>query len=550
MTYGTTSAVRPVVATTTVGHLTLPPNTGLLDRERVAELYQTYFRYLMNANYWVRLCVNTAEELQRTPLLDREHYVVAIAGKRTREQQLEERRARQRIAGGAAQCPAAASPFAVAAAGHHAYMHGNAEVSLLTQRTLAVTQRSAVIIKLRDGGLQDIPIEHRAFDALYHVLIHPTGECGWEDGMVLRSKRDAFLTIPATQRTGAPPRGSSAVQPRTTVSMMQYYAHRLHFRAGPRTQSNCLFMMSRLYQEYMCVAFWRIEAARLNIHRLEQAGKFAARQRELRQYAAAVGQGQPPPDIGRVSYIPESFTGGPNYMYARYLDAMAAVLSLGPPSLFVTMTANPKWPEVQSSLAYGQKAEDRPDVITRVFHAKVLELVKDLEHQFGQTECIVRVIEFQMRGLPHAHIVVIMKAAYRPRTGAQIDSLATAELPPMPPDDDDSDAANVQRRLRALVLEHMVHNDCTGAQGRRCPCYDDVNKRCRGRFPYEYVETTSIGDGKSKPTLRRRRGGVLDGQLAQRSLCDKSVGGTLQPSIVAEIQLPHQCGSRGPRNTP
>lgn len=193
-------------------------------------------------------------------------------------------------------------------------------------------------------------------------------------------------------------------------------------------------------------------------------------------------------------------------MYARYLDAMAAVLSLGPPSLFVTMTANPKWPEVQSSLAYGQKAEDRPDVITRVFHAKVLELVKDLEHQFGQTECIVRVIEFQMRGLPHAHIVVIMKAAYRPRTGAQIDSLATAELPPMPPDDDDSDAANVQRRLRALVLEHMVHNDCTGAQGRRCPCYDDVNKRCRGRFPYEYVETTSIGDGKSKPTLRRRRG--------------------------------------------
>ena len=46
--------------------------------------------------------------------------------------------------------------------------------------------------------------------------------------------------------------------------------------------------------------------------------------------------------IGRISYIPESFVGGPTDMYARYQDAMAAVLHFGSPSLFITMTANPK----------------------------------------------------------------------------------------------------------------------------------------------------------------------------------------------------------------
>ena len=57
----------------------------------------------------------------------------------------------------------------------------------------------------------------------------------------------------------------------------------------------------------------------------------------------------------------------------------------------------------------------------------------------------------------HAHIVVIMRATDRPLTAADMDALVSAELPPEPAADDTSAAAVAQRRLRALVLEHMLH---------------------------------------------------------------------------------------------
>ena len=159
-------------------------------------------------------------------------------------------------------------------------------------------------------------------------------------------------------------------------------------------------------------------------------------------------------------------------MYARYLDAMAAVVHFGAPSLFVTMTANPNWKEVQRSLAYDQTPKDRYDIISRVFNAKLKELLKDLEGMLGKQLAKVHVIEFQKRGLPHAHIVVILTEADRARNANHINSLSSAEIPPLPDVNDRSNLANVQRRLRALVLEHMVHNDCSGPEGRSCRCYD------------------------------------------------------------------------------
>ena len=51
------------------------------------------------------------------------------------------------------------------------------------------------------------------------------------------------------------------------------------------------------------------------------------------------------------------------------------------------MTANPRWREVQASLAFGQRAEQRPDIIARVFHA-----VSDVTIKWkGSTALLVRV---------------------------------------------------------------------------------------------------------------------------------------------------------------
>ncbi len=49
---------------------------------------------------------------------------------------------------------------------------------------------------------------------------------------------------------------------------------------------------------------------------------------------------------GRIVLLPSSFQGGPRFMSEKYHDAMAVVAARGPPSLFITMTCNPKWPEI------------------------------------------------------------------------------------------------------------------------------------------------------------------------------------------------------------
>ena len=66
----------------------------------------------------------------------------------------------------------------------------------------------------------------------------------------------------------------------------------------------------------------------------------------------------------------------------------------GPPSLFITFTTNPNWPEIRSRLRPGQTAADIPFTIVRVFYAK-LKLLKTWPWQFfGKIIYMVGVTEF------------------------------------------------------------------------------------------------------------------------------------------------------------
>jgi hypothetical protein len=54
----------------------------------------------------------------------------------------------------------------------------------------------------------------------------------------------------------------------------------------------------------------------------------------------------------------------------------------GPPDYFVTFTCNSKWPEISESLLEpGQKPTDRPDIIVRVYHMKLEELLNDIKSE-------------------------------------------------------------------------------------------------------------------------------------------------------------------------
>ena len=52
-------------------------------------------------------------------------------------------------------------------------------------------------------------------------------------------------------------------------------------------------------------------------------------------------------------------------MQQNYQDAMAIVRSFGFPDYFVTMTANPAWPEITANQRKWETAADRPDLVAQ-----------------------------------------------------------------------------------------------------------------------------------------------------------------------------------------
>eukprot|EP00966_Prymnesium_polylepis_P041476 962628-Prymnesium_polylepis.1 len=114
---------------------------------------------------------------------------------------------------------------------------------------------------------------------------------------------------------------------------------------------------------------------------------------------------------------------------------------------------------------------------------------------FGEAVAHLSVVEFQKRGLPHAHILLIVKRGDRINSADEIDNAVVAELPPhpgpRPPPGSDEDVIAKWNKADALlkvgVWEHMVHNDC--GKDRACPCLDE-DGCCTKKFPKEFAEET------------------------------------------------------------
>ncbi|XP_076938404.1 uncharacterized protein LOC143606551 [Bidens hawaiensis] len=64
------------------------------------------------------------------------------------------------------------------------------------------------------------------------------------------------------------------------------------------------------------------------------------------------------------------------------------------------MTCNPQWPEICDNLKPGQIAQDRPDLVSRVFRAKLEDLKEQLlkKHLLEEVKAYIYVIEFQKHG--------------------------------------------------------------------------------------------------------------------------------------------------------
>ena len=110
---------------------------------------------------------------------------------------------------------------------------------------------------------------------------------------------------------------------------------------------NALHRGGRLFQEYCVDKFAQIEQDRLGFLKKNQSQIRAELYQGLQDVAA---DGSNLSNIGTRIVLPSSFSSGPRQIWQLYYDAMALVRYCGKPDLFITMTANPKWPEITSGL--------------------------------------------------------------------------------------------------------------------------------------------------------------------------------------------------------
>ena len=218
----------------------------------------------------------------------------------------------------------------------------------------------------------------------------------------------------------------------------------------------------------------RVEASKLNWDKLHQ--------KEIRaeKYNGLI-DAQSDGDLanaGKKVILPPTIYGSPRWYNECYRNAMAIVRRYSKPDLFITFTCNPKWDEIQSALYPGESYKDRPDLCVQVFKMKADGMLKDLTEKciFGEVDAYTATIEFQKRGLPHIHILLILKNGFKPITPELVDTFVCAEIP---------DRVR-NPNLYKVIVNNNLHGPCgTINPSMSCNTKEDSVLKCTKQFPKE-----------------------------------------------------------------
>ncbi|XP_074305569.1 uncharacterized protein LOC141640787 [Silene latifolia] len=158
------------------------------------------------------------------------------------------------------------------------------------------------------------------------------------------------------------------------VSSREYYCYRLQIRPN---DSSILLKSGRLLQQYMVYMYIKIETTRLDYIRNNQ-------------------------NIIRAD------------LYQGIIDSYNAGQT-----------------QIERELLLFEEAQNRPDLVSRIVRVKLLELKKDIciRKIFGNVAGYIYVVEFQKRGLAHAHFLIILDSVNKIGTPYQYDEYVCAELP-------------------------------------------------------------------------------------------------------------------------
>ncbi|UYV72475.1 hypothetical protein LAZ67_9003306 [Cordylochernes scorpioides] len=285
-----------------------------------------------------------------------------------------------------------------------------------------------IVLHQRDNLLQHVSDTHRFYDALQYPLIFWKGQEGYS------------FHIPQIDPNTRQPLSSK-------VSSMDFYGYFIMVR---RNSPNVIVQFGQLFHQFLVDMYAKVESERLRYITLAQRNLRAESYIHLRD-ALSTDANINPNSLGQRIILPSSFVYSPRYLAEYTQDAFCYVRKFGRPDLFITFTSNPSWEELTAALLPGQKQLDRHDITARVFRQKLVKFIGALTkgQLYGATVAWMYSVEWQKRGLPHAHILVWLANKLRP---TQIDSVICAEFP-----DPIQDPL-----LYNIVVTNMIHGPCEG----------------------------------------------------------------------------------------
>nr|XP_043639442.1 uncharacterized protein LOC122610526 [Erigeron canadensis] len=244
----------------------------------------------------------------------------------------------------------------------------------------SVLDKRDIIVRTNSGVLQRISELHPSYLALQYPLLFPYAGDGFRIGIKHRD-------IP-----------NDCEKPYTTLTMREFFCYLIQDRPG---QFSLLLHAKKLFHQFMVDAYTMIESDRLFYIKTQQK---KLRTDSFKNLSANVENGTTDASTSRKRY----------------------------PDLFITVTCNPNWPEIYRYLIdKNLKPEDRPDIVARTFKIKLDCIIDEFKKGqfFGPLKAAIYTVEFQKRGLPHAHICLFLSNEHKFPTASDVDRVISAEIP-------------------------------------------------------------------------------------------------------------------------
>jgi hypothetical protein len=235
-----------------------------------------------------------------------------------------------------------------------------------------------------------------------------------------------------------------------------------------------IHQMPTLREEFVCAISGRL--INLNIKYLAQTERTFAQEDELQADAGD----QEPKEYGLRTFIPPSLTDSDEYWHDVATRCFAISAKFGAPTFFLTFTMNPYWPEYQAlkreSGNFGDSA-----IMAIVFKEKLSALMTFLKKRrtLGTILAFVWRIEYQRRGLPHAHL--LFWTDFETQIVESVDSVINVRYPKVSPFLNDGEQV---ADLRVLIESYQKHH-----HSRRCGVPPGP---CRFGYPQRPAPHTTI----------------------------------------------------------